>query len=121
MQIKGIFIIIAFLVLGNICSYAMDGLLPGSVLGMVLLFAALMTGVVKAKDIRKVANFLTKNMTLFFLPAAIGIMEEWGVIRLHLVEWLVLLIVPTFCVLLSVCKTQDAMMALIERLRRKKG
>ncbi len=119
MHIKGIFIILTFLLLGNACSYAMSGFLPGSVMGMVLLFLALLTGIVKAKDIRKVAEFLTKNMTLFFLPAAIGIMEEWGMIRLHLGAWIVLLIVPTVCVLITVCKTQDTMMSLIERFKRR--
>ncbi len=119
MYLKGIFIILAFLGLGHLCSWCINGFLPGSVVGMLLLFAALLMKLVKADDIRPVANFLTRNMTLFFLPASIGIMEQWGIIRANFVEWLIILIVPTVCVLLSVCRTQDWMMALTNRLGRR--
>ncbi len=114
---KGIFIILAFLGLGNLCSYGIGNFLPGSVIGMVLLFLSLMLKIVKANDVRPVANFLTKNMTLFFLPASIGIMDQWGLIKLNLIAWIVILIVPTLCVLVSVCLTQDGIMSLMKRRR----
>ncbi len=116
--IKGTFIILVFLAVGNLCSWAIGNFLPGSVIGMVLLFLALMCRIVKAETVRPVADFLTQNMTLFFLPASIGIMEQWGLIKLNLVAWLVLLVVPTLCVLVSVCLTQDGMMALTRRLKK---
>ncbi len=119
MHLKGIFIILAFLGLGHLCSYAINGFLPGSVVGMLLLFGALLAKIVEADTVRPVANFLTRNMTLFFLPASIGIMEQWGIIRANFAAWLVILIVPTVCVLLSVCRTQDWMMTLCERMKRK--
>ena len=76
--INGFFIILAHLVAGNLLSELMDGFVPGSVVGMVLMFISLMTGFVKDYQIRKVATFLTDNMTVFFLPAFMGIMELWG-------------------------------------------
>ncbi len=118
--IKGIFVILVFLALGNLGSWAMGNFLPGSVVGMVLLFLALVTKIVKAETVRPVADFLTKNMTLFFLPASIGIMEQWGLIKMNLVAWLVLLVVPTLCVLVSVCLTQDGMMALSRRMKKRR-
>ncbi len=120
MYLKGIFIILLFLGLGYLGSWAMNGFLPGSVVGMLLLFAALMLKAVKAEDIRPVADFLTKNMTLFFLPASIGIMEQWGLIKMNLGAWLVILVVSTFCVLMSVCLTQDGIMSIINRLKRRR-
>ncbi len=87
MYLKGIFIILAFLALGMLCSYGIGQFIPGSVLGMVLLFLALKLRIVKADDVRPVADFLTKNMTLFFLPASIGIMEQWGIIKMNFVAW----------------------------------
>jgi putative effector of murein hydrolase LrgA (UPF0299 family) len=54
-------------------------------------------------------------MTIFFLPASIGIMEQWDVIKVNFWAWIVILVVPTLCVLISVCLTQDGMMALTRR------
>ncbi len=119
MYIKGIFIILACLGLGILGSHFIGGFLPGSVVGMLLLFFALMLKIVKPEDVRPVADFLTKNMTLFFLPAAIGIMEQWGLLRLNLLAWAVIVSLSTVCVLLSVCLTQDGMMALMNRLKRR--
>ncbi len=119
MYLKGIFLILMFLGLGHLCSFAIGEFLPGSVVGMLLLFAALLLKVVKPEDVRPVANFLTRNMTLFFLPASIGIMEQWGIIRLNFVAWLVIVILPTICVLVSVCLTQDWMMKLTDYAKRR--
>ncbi len=120
MYIKGIFIILLFLGLGYLGSWAIGGFLPGSVIGMVLLFLALKFRLVKADDVRPVADFLTKNMTLFFLPASIGIIEQWGLIKMNFVTWMVILVVSTFCVLISVCLTQDWMMAVSGRLKKRR-
>ena len=104
MYLKGIFIIVAFLVLGNLCSWA-----------MVLLFAALLTKIVRPEDVRPVADFLTKNMSLFFVPASIGIMEQWGIISTNLLGWVAVVFISTFLVLISVGGTQSGLMSLLKR------
>ncbi len=118
--VKGIFIILLFLALGILCSHAIDHFLPGSVIGMVLLFLALKMKLVKPEDVRPVADFLTKNMTLFFLPATIGIMEQWGLIKPNLFAWILIIAVPTIFVMIAVCLTQDGMMALVNRLKKRR-
>lgn len=115
MHLKGIFIIVAFLVLGNVCAWATGHFVPGSVFGMVLLFLALMLKVVKAEDVRPVADFLTKNMSLFFVPASIGIMEQWGLISTNLLGWVAVIFISTFLVLVSVGGTQSGLMSLMKR------
>ncbi len=120
MYLKGIFIILTFLALGMFCSYGIGQFIPGSVLGMVLLFLALKFRIVKADDVRPVADFLTKNMTLFFLPASIGIMDQWGLIKMNILAWILVIAVSTVCVLISVCLTQDGMMSLVERFKRRR-
>ncbi len=121
MYLKGIFIILAFLALGLLCSYGIGQFIPGSVLGMALLFLALKFRIVRADDVRPVADFLTKNMTLFFLPASIGIMEQWGIIKMNLIAWILVIAVSTVCVLVSVCLTQDGMAWLVNRFKGRKG
>lgn len=80
---KGIFLILLFLFLGEVASWLISGLIPGSVLGMVFLFLSLLTGLVRADDVRPVALWLTRNMALFFVPASIGVMAAWPMISAH--------------------------------------
>lgn len=90
--IKGLFLILVHLALGMIVSRLIGGFIPGSVAGMLLLFLSLITGIVKQESVREVALFLTGNMTIFFLPAMVGIMNIWGLIRVNLWGWLIVLV-----------------------------
>ena len=51
--------------------------MPGNVLGIIVLFLLLLTGVVKEDHISTAANFLLKHMVFFFVPVAVGLMQ-WG-------------------------------------------
>lgn len=99
MVIRGIFIILLHLALGFGCSELMDGFVPGSVCGMLLLSASLMLGLVKADSVRCVAEWLTGNMAIFFLPAAIGIMDLWGVVSASWWQWLLIVLFSTIAVM----------------------
>ena len=118
--ITGFFLILAHLVAGNLLSTLIGGFVPGSVIGMVLLFISLMTGLVKDHQIRKVATFLTDNMTVLFLPAFIGIMDLWGVIKMNLVAWVAVVVLSTVFVLLAAAYTQQGVESLESRLKRRK-
>ena len=52
--IIGFFIILAHLVAGNLLSTLSGGFIPGSVIGMVLMFISLLTGLVKDHQIKSV-------------------------------------------------------------------
>lgn len=117
MYLKGIFIIIGFLALGCAVSFAIGNFVPGSVCGMVLLFAALAANIVKADDVRPVADFLTKNMSLFFVPASIGIMEQWGLISGCFFGWIGVILISTLLVLLTTGGVQSGLMKIQNRRR----
>lgn len=73
-MIKGSFYILLFYFLGDLLSKAIGGFIPGSVIGMILLFAALYFKLLNPENVRSVATSLTKNMAVFFIPAAVGLM-----------------------------------------------
>ena len=50
---------------------------PASVISMVLLFLLLCTGALKLRQIEDAAEFLTKNMAFFFIPAGVEILENY--------------------------------------------
>lgn len=51
--------------------------LPGSVLGMIILFALLSTGIIKEQWLSAATNPLLKHLSFFFIPIAVELME-WG-------------------------------------------
>lgn len=99
--IIGFSIILGFLALGEVVSVLLSHFIPGSVLGMLFLFFTLLMGWIKPDRVRPVATFLTKNMTIFFFPAFMGILDQWDIISVNLVGWLVVVFVSTIAVFFS--------------------
>ena len=101
MIVKGVFIILLFYVLGIGTSHLIGGVIPGSVCGMLLLFAALCLRIVKPDSVRSVARALTQNMAVLFVPAGVGIMAQYNLIAQNWAGILTITIVCTLLVLLS--------------------
>lgn len=120
MVISGVFIIILYYVLGNVVSALTGHLIPGSVIGMLLLFFSLVFRLVRPERIRQVAEFLTGNMTVFFIPASLGIMEQWGLIRSSFTGWVGVTFISTLLVLVTSGLMQDWLMKAGKRLSGRK-
>jgi holin-like protein len=73
-MIKGLFYIFAFYFIGELISKLIGGFLPGSIIGMILLFLCLYFKIVRAGDVQDAATTITKNMAIFFVPTAVGLM-----------------------------------------------
>lgn len=75
---------------------------PGNVLGMVLLVAALLAGAVRVEWIESAADVLVDNLAFLFVPAGVGIMSyfdliarEWLPISISIVGSLIFVLVVT--------------------------
>ena len=56
---------------------AVSGLpIPGSVLGVVILFTLLATNIIKLEQVSAAADFLLKHLMFFFVPIAAGLMTS---------------------------------------------
>ena len=83
------------------------GMLPGNVLGMLLLFLALVFGWIKLQEVSEIAHLLTKNMALFFVPSTVGIVTSWNIISNNLFVLLLILVVTTLFVIAVVSTVQQ--------------
>lgn len=79
--IKQFGIILFFSFLGEVCKYFIDLPIPASIYGLVLLLIALLTKRVDVDQIREASYFLIEIMPLMFIPAAVGILNSWGVLK----------------------------------------
>ncbi len=119
--LKSAFIILVMLAIGTGISLLINGFIPGSVIGMILMFLSLVTGVVKPDDVRPVAEFLTKNMAILFVPSAIGIMDQWALIKVNFVAWILIIVISTILVMVSTGWTQDLLGKLFKKGAKKGG
>ena len=101
------FYILFFYFTGEFISYFIDGVIPGSIIGMVLLFLALAFKVVKPNKVKKLSTLLTENMGLFFLPAGVGLMNSLGIISQYWVVIVTASVVSTILVIASVALIQQ--------------
>lgn len=62
--------------------------IPGNVLGMIMLFLFLCTGVVKLEMIQEISDFLLDHLAFFFIPAGVGLVACTGILA---GKWLVFL------------------------------
>lgn len=73
---------------------------PGSIIGLVLLFLALRFKLLRLRHISMVGNFLLANMTILFLPPAVGIMDKFQVIAPYLLP---IILIVLGAIVLNVC------------------
>lgn len=68
---------------------------PGALAGLILLALALFTGIVKEETVSKCGDFFLRHLTLFFLPAALGIVDHFGLLSRNLLPVLLVISVST--------------------------
>lgn len=96
---KGILIILGILVLGELISWLTGGFVPGNIFGMVIMFLALQSKLIKEDSVSSVCTMLTKNMTLMFLPAGVGLMAAYELIAENWISIVLNITVTTLIVM----------------------
>lgn len=55
--------------------------IPASIYGMIIFFAALQSGIVKLSQVKDAGKFLIDIMPLMFIPAAVGLLDSWDMVK----------------------------------------
>ena len=97
--VKEFGIILIVSLVGELLNYFLPLPVPASIYGLVLMFLCLMLGVIKLSDVHDTACFLIEIMPLMFIPAAVGLMASWSVIKENLLAYLVIAVVTTVAVM----------------------
>lgn len=93
--------ITAFCLAGEVLAVVLPLPIPASVYGLLLMVAALKTGVLKLDQVRETGLFLTGIFPLLFVPAAAGVVEL-GSQLINLLLPAVLAIVPITALVMAV-------------------
>lgn len=54
---------------------------PASVYGLVIMLIALGTHIIRLEQVKEAAEFLIEIMPVMFIPAGVGLMASWGVLK----------------------------------------
>lgn len=110
--IKQLFWIFLFSLIGEGVSALLANIVevPGSVIGMVLLFLALHFDWLKLEQVDEVGNWLTDNMAIFFVPAGVGLMTNFDLLADVWLELLIIMLVTVAVMMTFVGLTVQKMM-----------
>ncbi|MEL6940908.1 MAG: CidA/LrgA family protein [Cyanobacteria bacterium J06598_1] len=113
--LNGFTVLLLFQLVGETTVHLLHLSIPGSVLGMVLLFVALLLRRRVAKSLDTASTGLLSHLSLLFVPAGVGVMAQFNRIAN---EWVSISIALVMSTLITLAATAAIMQA-SQRLFRK--
>ena len=93
--LKEFVILCICLFLGAITRHIINFPIPEAVYGMIYLFIALHFNILKSEDIKETSDGILKNLAFLFVPAGVGILANYNVIKGKIFQIIILLIIGT--------------------------
>ena len=93
--------------------------IPGPILGMIILFLLLQFKIISEEKIKDVADFLLRNMGIFFIPAGVSLIQSLGLIKENAILLLSCIILINIAVMIGSGKSVDFMIKLKEKKQAK--
>lgn len=84
---------------GEIISNLLNLPVPGSIIGMILLFVLLTSHIVKVEKVENLANFFLDHLAFFFIPASVGLMTSFVSLKGSIFKIILLCILTTIIVI----------------------
>lgn len=101
-MIGAFIVLLGFQLVGEVVARALGLPLPGPVIGMLLLFVALLVRGSAPESLRETANGLLRHLSLLFVPAGVGVMTHIALLRS---AWLPILLTLALSTLLTLAIT----------------
>ena len=95
--------------------------IPASVIGMILLFLLLATGVLRMEHIREKSDFLLSNMAFFFIPAGVSVMNYFDVLKSSLIPLVLICLVTAVITFAATAYSIKLTVYLMNRRKRNHG
>jgi len=96
--LKQLMIILIAYFLGVIIQVFFNLPIPGTVLGLIFLFLALSFGIVKIEMIEDICEILISHMSFLFIPAGVGLMISFDMLKGKVIAFSTIIIISTLIV-----------------------
>ena len=97
--VKQFGIILVISLIGELLNYLIPLPIPASIYGLVLMLGCLQLHVIPLSEVKETSAFLIEIMPLMFIPAAVGLITSFNILKAHLIAYLVITVVSTFLVM----------------------
>ncbi len=114
-------VVLLFCLFGEIVKAVLPFPIPASIYGMVLLFISLELKIIKLEQISNVAHYFISIMLIFFIMPAVSIMDSFSLIKNHVFEILIAIIIPTILVVIVTGLVTQKVEKLSMRHQKKEG
>ena len=114
--LKQFAVILGVCLLGEGLRWLLPLPIPASIYGLALMLLLLVSRLVKLEQVENAADFLIQIMTPMFIPAAVGLLDAWDVIRPNWLAYILITVISTFAVMFVSGRVTQAV---IRRTRRK--
>lgn len=94
---------------------------PASVIGMILVFLLLLLKILKVDHIKEKTDFILGNMSFFFLPAGVSIIQYLDVLKHTIVQLFIICLVSTVLTFAACAYSMKAVMRLMKHREEKEG
>ena len=98
--LKQFLIILVISLIGEILNTLLPLPVPASIYGMVILFAGLLSGIIKLESVKEAGSFLIEIMPVMFIPAGVGLMSSWLNLKPVIIPVCIITVVAIFTVML---------------------
>ena len=72
---------------------------PASIYGIVIMFLCLLFKVIKLEQVKDAADFLIAIMPVMFIPAGVGLIDSYGIIKDNIIAYVVVTFVSTVAIM----------------------
>lgn len=97
--IKQLCLILFISLIGELMSFFIPLPIPASIYGIIILFLCLELKIFPLSAVKETGNFLTGLMQVMFIPAAVGLLNAWELIRASWLQYILLIVVTTVAVM----------------------
>lgn len=94
-----LFIILVVTFVGELLHYFIPIPVPASIYGLIIMLILLCTKVVKLEHVERTSDFLIEIMPLMFIPAGVGLMKSWGVLKPLIIPVVVITVISLIAVM----------------------
>ncbi|NKN34293.1 CidA/LrgA family protein [Marichromatium bheemlicum] len=120
-MIQALTLILTCQLLGESIVLLFDLPLPGPVLGMLLLFLWLLVRGGVSVPVAEAADGLLAHLPLLFIPAGVGVMVHWALLRAHWQALGAALLLGTLIALVATALAMQVTLWLVRRVRAVRG
>lgn len=96
--LKQLMIILGAYLLGVAIQLIFNLPIPGTVLGLIILFLGLYSGIIKVEMIEDMCEILISHMSFLFIPAGVGLITSFNLLSDNIVAFFLVILISTIIV-----------------------